>query len=181
MPGFWDVSEGIFVLDTESLLVQETEKKSKGTSSRKSRTPSKIGGRSKCSRKKLLAPQRPMSSLESCLSAQLDRDVKRERMHDKEISGLPSGRVIPSQPSYSVKAYDDLKPGRLCGESVSGLPSLTRRMGLSNQTRESGTRNTGSMRVRGGDECERKKEKDPIEREWETFLNEHPEGTKSST
>ncbi|KAI5059596.1 hypothetical protein GOP47_0025915 [Adiantum capillus-veneris] len=79
MPGFWDVSEGVFVLDTESLLVQQGER-SRGSSSRKSRTPNKYG-RSKGFRKRSLAGgQKPMSSLESCLSAQLDEDYIRRHI-----------------------------------------------------------------------------------------------------
>ncbi|KAH7424893.1 hypothetical protein KP509_11G030400 [Ceratopteris richardii] len=69
-PGFLDVSQGDFVLDTENLHAQQDRSRGISSISRKSRTPNKYD-RSKGSRRKTFVGPKSMSSLESCLSAQL--------------------------------------------------------------------------------------------------------------
>lgn len=125
MPGFWDVSEGVFVLDTESLLVQQGER-SRGSSSRRSRTPNKYG-RSKGSRKKSLAGPKPMSSLESCLSAQLGEDYVRRHMRSAKQSDDEVFRDIGKRSCRHSGSYaSESKVGVSKTEFAIGLPSLSR-------------------------------------------------------
>lgn len=124
MPGFWDVSEGVFVLDTESLLVQRSSKGS--SSSRKSRTPNKYS-KSKSIRKRNLAGQKPMSSLESCLSAQLDEDYNRRSTQTRERFGDAALRNSNKQPlSHAGSLVNEGKLGVSRTEFAIGLPSLSR-------------------------------------------------------
>eukprot|EP00250_Pteridium_aquilinum_P017249 c23529_g1_i1 orf=398-3490(-) len=121
MPGFWDVSEGLFVLDTESLLVQQGERSRGSSSSRRSRTPNKYG-KSRGSRKKNLAGQKPMSSLESCLSAQLDEDYNRWTTQSRE-----QFRNLGKQPiSHAGSLASEGKVSASRMEFAIGLPSLSR-------------------------------------------------------
>lgn len=123
MPGFWDVSEGVFVLDSESLLVQ----RSKGSSSsRKSRTPNKYS-KGKNLRKRNLAGQKPMSSLESCLSAQLDEDYNRRTTQTRERLGDAVLRNSGKQPlNHAGSLVNEGKLGVSRTEFAIGLPSLSR-------------------------------------------------------
>ncbi|MCO5594528.1 hypothetical protein L7F22_048560 [Adiantum nelumboides] len=125
MPGFWDVSEGVFVLDSESLLVQQGER-NRGSSSRKSKTPNKYG-RSKGSRKRSLAGQKPMSSLESCLSAQLDEDyIRRQFTGTRQIEDevrRDSGKISSRCPALLAS---EGKASLSKTEFAIGLPSISR-------------------------------------------------------
>ncbi|KAH7306227.1 hypothetical protein KP509_22G002300 [Ceratopteris richardii] len=119
MPGYWDVSEGVFVLDTESLLIHQGDRsRGSSNSSRKSRTPNKYG-RSKGIRKRILAGQKPMSSLESCLSAQLDDD--NSRRHNGSVRHSHR-QVLKDSCSFASEG----KAGPSKTEFAIGLPSISR-------------------------------------------------------
>ena len=128
MPGFWDVTEGVFVLDTESLLVpHDSEGRNKGSSSsRRSRTPCKYGRR-KLLKKKISGIQKPMSSLESCLSAQMDeynrKNKKFEEFRRVSSSYRSSEKELEENSSMELST-NEVKVELSEGDVAIGLPFL---------------------------------------------------------
>lgn len=141
MPGFWDVSQGVFVLDPDSFLVQqEGDGRSKGSSTRKIKTPNNRSGRSRGSmcRRKRLTTQKPMSSLESCLSAQLDVNFNQRAGGFLPLFCSPAGDAVEGHVTGVRRNLGDHILGPVASEKVStegslstlssaiGLPSLSR-------------------------------------------------------